>query len=110
MQLLPMASSPDGLISARYAVISTGGGGDIAGIDCMDNEESEVAKGERALSTDDDDDDDREVSPLLGAVPALRAPLTHCYKTPSLPLAHPCTGQALRTAPISGCHYPMGHG
>ena len=27
MQLLPMASSPDGLISARYAVINRGGGG-----------------------------------------------------------------------------------
>ena len=27
MQLLPMASSPDGLISARYAVITKGGGG-----------------------------------------------------------------------------------
>ena len=31
MQLLPMASSPDGLISARYAVITkTPGGGGVA--------------------------------------------------------------------------------
>ena len=30
MQLLPMASSPDGLISARYAVITKTGGGGVA--------------------------------------------------------------------------------
>ena len=29
MQLLPMASSPDGLISARYAVMLGGGGGGV---------------------------------------------------------------------------------